>query len=70
MNGLGVRQRRMLVSMQVNGGHLPATWRLNWHDLDVLRSLWRRGLTTDSSRFAMLTADGQIAADLYRGDRL
>lgn len=71
MNGLGVRQRRMLVAMLTHGGQLPPGWRLHWHDRDVLRSLWERALTTDwVQASAALTERGRVTAQRYQGDRL
>lgn len=67
---LGVRQRRMLVSMLTLGnGALPASWRLNWHDRDVLATLCRRGLVDPNTERPTLTAEGRAAADRFKGDR-
>lgn len=67
---LGVRQRRMLVSMlTVGNGALPASWRLNWHDRSVLATLCNRGLVDPATERPTLTAEGLAAANRFRGDR-
>lgn len=69
MNGLGVRQRRMLTDMAVFGrGHWPEQWRFRPDDRSVLESLHRRGLVTSTGRFASLTEAGEVAARNLRGD--
>jgi len=68
VNGLGCRQRAMLVAMAVHGhGRWPGGWRLRNDDADVLARLATKGLVTGEGRFAALTESGRVAACALHG---
>lgn len=70
MKGLGVRQRRMLTDMLIFGdGKWPDGWKFRNDHGEIMTSLWFRGYTTESGRYAALTHDGRVAAAVLRGDR-
>lgn len=61
MNGLGRRQRNMLVIMRLYGhNRFPETWRLRAEDRNVLQTLQERGLAENGK----LTARGEQVASL------
>lgn len=64
MNGLGRRQRRMLVELATVGrGRWPEGWRLRYPDYETLVSLHRHGLVSSADTGAALTESGRRAAD-------
>ena len=71
MKGLGVRQRRMLTLLSLDGqGHWPDGWRMRGDDRSVLESLERKSLVVSCpDRRYSLTETGQIAASWLVGDR-
>ena len=70
MNGLGIRQRRMIQQMATfGGGRWPPGWRQRSDDRTVLDTLVSRGLVTSAAIDTRLTDEGaKIAADLLGHD--
>lgn len=71
MNGLGRRQRLMLLNMAEYGnGQWPQKWHLSNSDRSVMRSLYQRGLVTSTGMYATLTREGEKIADLLLASRV
>lgn len=70
MNGLGIRQRRMIQQMATfGGGRWPPGWRQRSDDRTVLDTLVSRGLVTSAAIDTHLTDEGaKIAASLSGHD--
>jgi len=69
VNGLGVRQRKMLVAMRAHGdGGWPAGWRLRHDDKTTLASLAARQLISSPGPDARLTSAGFLVAASLRGE--
>lgn len=68
MNGLGVRQRKMLTSMLLYGdGGWPDRWSLRHDHYTVLDSLFKRGLVDRPDNMARLTDQGTFVAGTLCG---
>ena len=71
MNGLGVRQRRVLYLMlRFGGGRWPPSWSMSYPDRGVISALHRKGMVDSAGRDATLTELGTLTASRLNGKAL
>lgn len=63
MRALGRKQQQIIIDMAVYGGRVPIRFRLAAANVEVLKSLRRRGLVTTANMWSKLTPEGQMVAE-------